>query len=189
MKGDQPPVPIPLASAKQDLDETPVADEQKTRYQVQDTHPRYLSVPSLNIENSRIQAIDAKQSGELDTPSNIHDTGWYKKSAQPGDLTSALLLDGHNQGPSKDGVFKQLPKLKVGSDIEIERGDGEVFVYEVKEVRVVTLDSLRGAGMKQLSSSVDSVKQGLNIMSPTGKWVPAKQSYDKRVVVRAALKG
>lgn len=188
MKGELPPVPIPVAQARQDVDEATVSQDEKDSHHVEPTQPRYLSVPSINITNSRVHAMGVKDNGELDTPHNIFDTGWYSESARPGDGSSALLMDGHNGGPTKDGVFKNLPSLKNGSDIIIERGDGQKFTYEVKEVKVVTLEDLNNGGMKEMSHSIDPSVQGLNVISCTGNWVPAMQTYDKRVVVRAALK-
>ena len=188
MNGEQPPVPLAVASAKQDVEETPVDETDVIQHKVSESEPRTISIPSLDIEDSRVLPVGLGKNGEPETPTNVHDTGWYNKSAQPGDLTSALLVNGHSAGPSQDGVFKQLPKLTKGSDIVIERGDGELFTYEVHEVKVVTLSELQRDGMKALSASIDPVMQGLNIMSPTGNWIPAKETYDKRVVVRAALK-
>lgn len=183
--GEQPPVPIALAAANPEVDETSVTIDQKDAHSVAPTEPRYISINSLGIEKVRVLGVGVKSSGELDTPHNIHDVGWYKKSATPGSGSSALLLDGHNGGPTKGGVFEKLPSIKTGDTIVIERGDGQKFTYEVKENRTVGLKELNDGGMKRMSESASDIKEGLNLISCTGNWIPAQQTYDQRVTVRA----
>lgn len=187
MYGERPPVPLPIAAARTDVSEHIVTPLQREQHVVESTHPRYLSIPALSVKNARILAMGIKENGELDTPTNIFDTGWYRESATPGDSSSALLIDGHNGGPTKDGVFKQLPALSQGETISIERGDGELFTYVIKEVKEMSLEELNNGGMKELSYSIEPSVQGLNLISCTGTWIPAKNTYDKRVIVRAVL--
>ena len=185
-KGDVP-APFPVAATQQDVDETPVSPEAKDEHNVPSSYPRFLSIDDLGVTNSRVFAMGVADNGELDTPSNIFDTGWYQESALPGDGSGALLMDGHNGGPTQDGVFKQLPHLNEGSEIVIERGDGERFTYRTESVEIVPVEELNNGGMNDLSQSIDQSTQGLNIISCTGNWVPAQQTYDQRVIVRAAL--
>ena len=187
--GEQPPVPIPMAAVAQpDVIEEQVPDDEKSQHLVSASYPRFLSIESLAIDRSRIFPVGVvEQTGELDTPPNIHDTGWFEESALPGDGLGAMLMDGHNGGPTQDGVFKQLPDLQIGAEIVIERGDGQKFTYRTESVEVVSLEELNDGGMNELANSINADAQGLNIISCTGNWVPAMQTYDKRVVVRAAL--
>ncbi len=184
-KGELPPVPIPVATAKQDVIESPISNKDKDEHKVPPLQPRFLSIDSLNVHNSRVHSVGVAKNGELATPANIFDTGWHKDSALPGEDLGALLMDGHNGGPTKDGVFKNLPSLKRGSTIVIERGDGKKVTYRTESVKVVTLEELNNGGMSELTKSIDIGVQGLNIISCTGNWVPAMQTYDERVVVRA----
>ena len=187
-QGDVPALPFIEASVAQpDVDETDITPDQKDEHNVPSTYPRFLSIPDLSITNSRVFEMGVTENGEIDTPPNIFDTGWYGESALPGDGSGAMLMDGHNGGPTKDGVFKHLPGLEEGSDIMIERGDGERFTYRVESVEVMPVEELNNGGMSELANSIDPSTQGLNIISCTGNWVPAMQTYDKRVVVRAAL--
>lgn len=183
--GQPLPIPIALATANPTVDETEVTDEAKQTHEVAPNLPRYISIPQLDIVNARVMSMGITQTGELATPANINDVGWYEKSALPGTGSSAMLLDGHNGGPTKGGVFEDLPSLKPGDEVTIERGDGELFTYEVRDVEEVTVEELNNGGMEKLSNSADEAYEGLNIISCTGNWVPALQTYDKRVVVRA----
>ena len=183
--GEQPPLPVALAASNPEVDEKDITSEQIRSHKVELDKPRYISIPSLGIDNARILPIGIKANGELDTPRNIHDAGWYTKSATPGSGSSALLMDGHNGGPTKGGIFEKLPDLKEGDEITLERGDGEKFTYEVKENKTLSLDDLNNGGMKRMSESASDVAEGLNLISCTGNWVPAMGTYDKRVTIRA----
>jgi hypothetical protein len=101
-------VPLPVAGANSAVVEKPVTKAEVAEHKVEPDHPRYLSVNALGVQNARVLSMGVKPDNELDTPANIHDAGWYKKSALPGSGSGALLLDGHNGGPTMDGIFKKL---------------------------------------------------------------------------------
>lgn len=186
-KGIEPPIPIPVANANTNVIEDQVPKATVDNYTVAADEPRYLSIPALDVDKSRILAIGTTDTGELDTPRNIHDTGWYNKSSHPGDGTPAMLLDGHNGGPTKGGVFENIGKLQPGDSIIIERGDGHKFTYLVKQNDSYTVDDMNDHVMKELSQSAELGTQGLNMISCTGNWIPQLQTYDHRQVVRAVL--
>lgn len=183
--GEQPPIPVAFAAVNPEVDESDVTSKQKDSHEVPANLPRYISIPVLGVENARVMSVGVKSNGELDTPKNIFDVGWYDKSATPGSGSSAMLLDGHNGGPTKGGVFEKLPDLKLGDQITMERGDGKKFTYEVAENKTLSLDDLNSGGMKRMSESASDVAEGLNLISCTGNWVPAKSTYDQRVTIRA----
>lgn len=181
------PIPVPIARANPAVEENEITSQKKEEYTVPPTHPRYISVPSLSVENARVLKMGVKKNGELDTPVNIHDSGWYEKSSLPGSGYGAVLMDGHNGGPTKGGIFENLPNMKIGAAITIERGDGNKVNYKVAETKTYTLDELNNGGMQEMMKSVEPSKEGLNIISCTGNWVPRMQTYDKRIVVRAVV--
>jgi hypothetical protein len=78
--------------------------------------------------------------------------------------------------------------LKQGSEISIERGDGKKFTYEVRDVRDMPLDWVNKTGMKEMMYSVDPEKEGLSLITCSGKWIPKQKVFDRRVLVRATLK-
>ena len=184
-KGLVPPVPLPIATADPRVIETEITEAELDTHAVLPTEPRFLSIPSLGVDKSRIMKVGVTANRELDTPRNIHDTGWYEKSSLPDEDTAAILLDGHNGGPTKGGVFENLDRLQVGDQITIERGDGHKVSYEVVKNTSISLDEMNNTGMKQMSESIDTDAQGLNIISCTGTWIPKLNTYDRRQVVRA----
>ena len=186
-KGEQPPlVPLPAqALADPTIDESPVSPKQLDEHIVAPDNPRYLSIPSLGIDKVRVVSIGLTKNNMLDTPKNINDTAWYEKSAKPGSKSGAVVIDGHNGGVTKDGVFAKLADLTNGSEIIIERGDGKKITYVVEVNQTMSLQQANTTGMKDMMVSVDPSKEGLSIITCAGNWIPRDKIFDKRVMVRA----
>jgi sortase (surface protein transpeptidase) len=182
--GEEPPL-IPIASADPKIDESNVSEGEVLNYTVPASHPRYISVPKLGIDKVRIMKVGVTSSGLLDVPKNIHDTAWYEKSATPGQGYGAVLIDGHNGGISKDGVFAKLSTLTEGDEITIERGDGKKFTYSVVSNESMSLQKANESGMKEMMQSAEFDKEGLSLVTCDGKWVPRLQQFDRRVMLRA----
>lgn len=180
--------------ASHEVDETEVTQEKKDDYQVPNpSFPRYLSIPSLKISNARVVQIGTiKDTGQLDSPKSIYDAGWYTKSGLPGAGKGAVLIDGHNGGPTKGGIFENLGSLSKGSEIIIERGDGQRITYQVVDNREMSVEDINNEnnplGMKTMLDSMDSKKEGLNMITCVGDWDYAKNTFNKRVMLRAVRK-
>ena len=168
-----------------DVDETDVSDDDKAEYTVAPDRPRYLSIEKLNIKNSRVIPVGLTKEGALDTPSSIFDTAWYTASAKPG-TGGTLLMNGHNGGPTKNGVFKNLPDLVKGDIIIIERGDGQIFKYAVADTQTIALDQSDNY-MSTAQQSPEKGKESLTLITCTGTWSQAQQTYLSRQFVRAVL--
>ena len=185
--GARPPlVPLPsVAYADPSVNETPITKKQLDEHEVPATHPRYISIPSLGISRARVVTVGLQKNNELDTPHHIDDTGWYDKGAFPGQGYGVVLIDGHNGGISRNGVFVHLDKLKKKDKITIERGDGKKITYDVVENRTVSLKEANTTGMNRLLQPYDTDKEGLGLISCAGNWVPRDKVFDKRIMVRA----
>ena len=180
--------------ASHEVDETEVTQEKKDDYQVPNpSFPRYLSIPSLKISNARVVQIGTiKNTGQLDSPKSIYDAGWYTKSGLPGAGKGAVLIDGHNGGPTKGGIFENLGSLSKGSEIIIERGDGQRITYQVADNREMSVEGINHEsnplGMKTMLNSMDPKKEGLNMITCVGDWDYSKNTFNKRVMLRAVRK-
>ena len=180
--------------ASHEVDETEVTQEKKDDYQVPNpSFPRYLSIPSLKISNARVVQIGTiKDTGQLDSPKSIYDAGWYTKSGLPGAGKGAVLIDGHNGGPTKGGIFENLGSLSKGSEIIIERGDGQRITYQVADNREMSVEDINNEsnplGMKTMLNSMDPKKEGLNMITCVGDWDYVKNTFNKRVMLRAVRK-
>jgi len=185
--GEEPPIPLPVASADPRVDESIVPKTKVEEYTVPATHPRYISIPKLGIAKVRVQQVGVTANNQLDVPKNINDTAWYEKSSTPGQGYGAVLIDGHNGGITRNGVFAKLGTLQVGDEITIERGDGQTFTYSVVENESMSLDEVNDTGMKKMMLPADEDKEGLSLITCDGKWIPKIQQFDRRIMLRAVL--
>ena len=168
-----------------DLDETEPTEAQVAEYVVAPDRPRYLTVEKLGVAKSRILPMGVNTEGELDTPNNIFDVGWYEGSGKPGG-GGTMVIDGHNGGPHVHGVFKNLPNLASGDIIQVERGDGEIFRYEVVENTSVALGDSNGY-MATAMKSPEPGRESVTLISCTGEWSQAQGTYLSRQFTRAVL--
>ena len=169
----------------EEADEVEVTVDDQKKHIVAPDKPRFLSVEKLGIQNARILEVSANSGEPMGVPAGIFDVGWARTSGKPGQ-GGTLLLDGHNGGPTKDGVFKNLPKLERGDIITIERGDGQVFHYELYDRQILVLDEAN-AYMRTLSESPIPGRESISIISCTGGWIQAQRTYDSRIMIRAVL--
>lgn len=174
------------------VDERPVTVQAKQEWTVPASHPRYISIPKLGIENARIVQLGIiKKTGQLDAPISIHDAGWYNGSALPG-KGGAMLMDGHNGGPNFGGIFEKLRELKNGDEIIIERGDGKKLTYVVKDNRDMNVKDINDPsnkwGMATMTNSIEAGKEGLNIITCVGQWDERSQTFNERTMLRAVIK-
>ncbi len=180
---------VPSISSEQKkttLIETAPSEEDINSHTAVADAPRYLTIDKLGIHNARVVAVGIVPSGELGTPNNIFDVGWFKESGKPGE-GGTLLIDGHSGGPSEYGVFRDLNKLEEGDLIKIERGDGQIFEYAVfsnEEKPLEQSDKYMGVAMR----SPEPGKEALSLVTCTGEWSDLQKTYLSRQFVRAVLK-
>lgn len=186
MTGEVPPILFPIVSADTAINEVAIKPSEIDAYTVPASNPRYISIPSLSIGKTRVFPVTVDAHNQLGTTNNINDVAWYSKSATPGS-GGVILIDGHSGGNSRDGVFAQLGTVKIGSEIIIERGDGNLFTYKVAENQSMSLDEVNATGMKMMGRSAGADKEGLNLITCDGKYVPRLKQFDRRIMLRAVL--
>lgn len=143
--------------------------------------PRYISISKLGIKG-RILKVGVNNKGQLNAPQNVNDAGWYESSSLPGDAGGAMLVDGHAYGPTKPGIFNNLEQLQSGDQIQIERGDGQVFNFQVVKTQSFQRDQV---DMASAIVSVDSARLGLNLITCSGTYNSQTNDYDQRHIVYA----
>lgn len=169
----------------EEIDETKPTEHEIQAYTVAPEKPRFLTIPAVRIYNARITEIGVRANGELSTPSNIYNIGWYTGSSPPGERgTSVMDAHGGSQGV---GVFKDLPKLKAGDTITVEMGDGRLFNYRVADVVTKQLGDEANDYMSTAFSSPQGNTPSLTLITCTGEWSQRLQTYMQRLFVRAVL--
>lgn len=185
--GMVPPIPIPVAKADPSIDESEVPAEEVEKHAVATEEPRYISIDVLGVDKARVFAMGTNDQNLLEMPRNIHDAAWYKKSVTPGHEYGAVLISAHSSGNARNGVFAKLDTLKQGDEITVERGDGKIFRYSVVENQIMNLEEVTATGMKMMMQSAEPGKEGLNLITTAGKWVPSLGQFDQRVMLRAVI--
>ena len=174
-----------IGTEEEELEEIKPTEQEVTEYVVGPQRPRYLTIKKLGINKARILPMGLNSKGELDTPRNIFDVGWYEESEAPGE-GGTMVIDGHNGGPHVHGVFKDLPDLIEGDIITVERGDGVIYNYVVVENESVPLDKANSY-MAMALRSPEAGKESVTLISCTGEWSQTQGTYLSRQFTRAVL--
>lgn len=162
--------------------------EDWSAYTVAPNKPRFLTIPAIGLYNIPIIEVGVTSAGAMGAPNSSFTVGWYYRSAYPGRVGKwATVIDGHG-GSLGDGIFKELPRLVAGNEITIEMGDGRVFTYVVTEMVFKDKGSAADAYMKVADRPVDAETPTLTLITCTGAWIRAEQTYAQRLFVRAVLK-
>ena len=156
--------PVEIIEGEEPLVEVAPTPTEVKEYIVAPDRPRYLSIEKLKINKARVLPMGVNTKGELDTPRNIFDVGWYEASGKPG-LGGTMIIDGHNGGPR---VY----------------GDGLIFKYAVKENVEIPL-SEADAYMTTAARSPEPGKESLTLITCTGAW--GGETYLSRQFTRAVL--
>ena len=183
--GSKRAIAIEDIEQSEELIEVEPTEEEVYEYVVPADYPRYLTIDELGVYGARILTMRIKDDGSLDTPNNIFDVGWYEGSDKPGQ-GGTMLIDGHNGGPHVRGVFKRLPDLSIGAIIEVERGDGLVYYYQVVENEEISLDKAN-TYMPIAMRSPEKGKESLTLITCSGEWSDERKTYLSRQFVRAVL--
>lgn len=178
-------IAAPSQHEQEDLVEEKPTEEEVEEYFVPPDHPRYLTIERIGVYNARMIPVGVGAYGELDTPNNIFDVGWYESSGMPGQ-GKTMLVDGHNGGPHVHGVFKDLPDLEIGDIIMVERGDGLKYRYTIVENSEVPIDKA-DAYMSTALRSPEAGREAITLITCSGEWSQVQGTYMARQFVRAVL--
>lgn len=170
----------PTVIESNSLDETVNTPEMIATHKVATDAPRVLRIPSLEIE-ARIRHVGVSLSGEPVAPSNIFDAGWFEQNGKP-NMPGAVLLNGHSIGPTKDGVFATINRLKPGDLIEIELGNGSKVVYGVVKVQQYPINQV---DMRAALQPIDPTQPGLNLMTTSNRYSNRSENSRQQYVVFA----
>lgn len=187
----------PVNKIDEEVDETEPTAQEITEYTVAPGKPRYFSIPNIGIHNARIVEIGLKTTGELSTPYNIYNVGWYNGSALPGS-DGVSVFDGHG-GFTNIGIFGNLPPrtgynrgIAVGDIVTIEMGAAEgeepvVYTYRVTDTATKNLGEDANNYMTTAFDSPNRGQGSLTIITCTGDWWAKSKTYSQRFFVRALL--
>jgi LPXTG-site transpeptidase (sortase) family protein len=99
------------------------------------SRPELLIVPDIGLR-APIVPIEIAPDGVLTPPSDVHEVGWWQRSAKPGSTTGQTLITGHTVHTG-GGVMNELGDLRPGALIRIRTPRGTVD-YQATKVFIYT---------------------------------------------------
>lgn len=189
MEGSEREEPVNLSNSgesEENVDREQPTTTEITEYTVAPDKPRYFSIPTLGIRNARILEVGTLSNGEMATPYNIWDVGWYTGSSLPG-TTGVSVMNGHGGVPN-GCIFGNLPRIQVGDTIQIEMGDGREYTYRVVDTATKALGDEANAYMQaEAFKSPVAGQPSLTLITCVGEYWLSSKTYSHRLFVRAVL--
>lgn len=139
--------------------------------------PLKLIIPAINV-SANIESVGINSQGEMDTPKDTTNVGWFNLGPLPGATGSAVMAGHFNDKNNNLAIFANLDKLKIGDTIIVENNNSEKNIFTVFKVKVY--DSIIAPDVFDKSDGVY-----LNLVTCDGVWNKSKQSYSQRLVVFA----
>lgn len=179
---------VPFAKATRALGTNELPNEQKPTVQEVAKHanekkeqPRKLVISKLGIA-ARIIPLQVDKKGVIQSPANIFDVGWLASTATQQQKQGFMVMDGHVQGQTNQGVFYGLTNLKTGDGIVVEDGGGVTTSFTVSQIKII--DYNEDPKTTLLAEPVQDVFE-LRLVTCTGEYLQQQKTYSKRVVVIA----
>ncbi len=141
--------------------------------------PVRLIIPSIHVD-AEVVDVGLTPQGAMDIPKGPAEVAWFQLGQRPGEIGSAVLAGHYGWFNSIPAVFDKLHTLRPGDKVFVEDDQGVTMTFVVRELRTF--------GSTEDASGVFSSSDGqahLNLVTCTGIWNKAKQSYSKRLVVFA----
>lgn len=139
--------------------------------------PKYIEIPSLIIEGY-IQKVGVDQNNQIAVPNNVLMAGWFVDSVLPGQK-GLSIIDGHVDGLTTSGIFRNLQNIKVEDTYIIKTGEGNELKFRVKDVVTVRTEE----AAEVLFSQKQGITHQLNLITCSGTYIQDQRTYDHRTIV------
>lgn len=140
--------------------------------------PLRLAIPRLAVD-APVIAVGLTPELAMDVPQRAEDVGWYEYSTRPG-MKGNSILAGHLDWLGQPGVFRQLSDVKPGDSVVVRGANGDERPYAVEWNREWPFAT---APVGMIFEPLE--RPAVTLITCGGRWNPATQRYDTRVVVRA----
>lgn len=140
----------------------------------------HIYIPSLSID-APLVTLGLKENGELETPANPKEVGWYKYGARPGEPGAAVLV-GHLDSVHGPEIFYNLKNIKPGDGVEFYDNNGQKIIFIVNSVKSFSQD--------QFPTDLvygPTEEPSLRLITCAGKFDFKKNTYSSNLVVFASL--
>lgn len=142
------------------------------------SRPVRLQIPRIKVD-AKIDLLGLTKDGDMASPNDIANAGWYKLGTMPGNEGSAVIA-GHRTGfKGVPGIFTDLGKL--------QKGDNIIIIDEQKQTIRFVVQEIRKYKQNEKPAEVFTSANGahLNLITCTGSWSSANNRFSERLVVFA----
>jgi LPXTG-site transpeptidase (sortase) family protein len=140
--------------------------------------PMTIAIPSIGVE-AEVVAVGLEPDGSMEIP-GAAEAGWYHYGVRPGHPQGSAVIAGHVDHARQPGVFIELRRLEVGSEVVVTDADGVARQFVVAERYQVDKQSLPGTELFRREG-----EPMLTLITCGGAFDRRARSYADNIVVRA----
>lgn len=143
--------------------------------------PVRIEIPSISVDAAVISEGVAAD-GQVAIPDDIHQAGWYRWGAAPGDTSGSTVIVGHLDSDTQPGLgaFAYLRTLTTGARIDITTTNHHVWHYQVVARQELVKTRLPLADIFSRTG-----RARLTLVTCGGNFNSASHSYDDNIVITA----
>jgi LPXTG-site transpeptidase (sortase) family protein len=143
-----------------------------------DVYPVRLRIPAIAVD-ARVVDLGLNQDGTLEVPADFDVTGWYTGRSVPGETGPSVVV-GHVDSHTGPAVFIELSRLEAGDLVQIDRSDGLVAWFQIRDFAQVDKDEFP---TQQVYG--DTEEPTLRLITCGGDFDRAARSYEQNLIVFA----
>ena len=143
--------------------------------------PITLIIPKLGVDTS-IEHVGVTKEGDMATPSDSKNAGWYRFGTVPGMKGSAVAAGHLDNKDGSPAVFARLAELVEGDDVYVVNEKGEKLHFKVTSKKSYDYDI---PDTKEIFGPAPVPR--LNLITCNGAWLKGQSVYSKRLVVFTEL--
>lgn len=143
-----------------------------------DVYPVRVRIPAISVDAAVVD-LGLNQDGTLEVPADFDVTGWYTGRSVPGDIGPSVVV-GHVDSHTGPAVFIELSRLEPGDLVQIDRSDGLVAWFQIRELKQVDKDEFP---TQQVYG--DTAEPTLRLITCGGEFDRSARSYRDNLIVFA----
>ncbi|MBW6442091.1 class F sortase [Patescibacteria group bacterium] len=145
--------------------------------------PKKLMIDSLGID-VEIVSVSVDEKGQLESPKNWNEAGWYQKSAKPSEPGNLLINAHYDDRSGRPAAFWKLKNINVGDKVSVLDSYDRVYDYSVTSVFYVDIND---PDRLSIFDTGPEDKSLMTLITCGGVWSYSDGTYNKRLVVSAEL--
>jgi sortase (surface protein transpeptidase) len=143
--------------------------------------PKTLIISKIKV-HAPIEAVGLDATGNMATPVNADNAGWYKLGYKLGQKGNAVFAGHYDKSTGAPAIFWNIPKLVVGDKIVVIDTVGKEYTYVISKkekypYNEFPIEKVFGA----------AAESQLNLITCQGSWNAKTKNYSERMVIFARL--